>query len=137
MSIWGFPYRLYGRLCGLASLMTLLRQISAYKRFSERRWYRVATPGHLLILRVLHAPEVLVDDVPLREALGAVQLCGLQHTYVDINDAVNNAVNHNQPVAVLKAILPQVTSCSGWQLGYGGLIMKNQSRFIRVNYCSS
>jgi len=58
-------------------LFAHLRQIHPYQRFSERRRHGVAAAGHLLILRVLHAAVVLVDDVPLRETLGAVQFCWL------------------------------------------------------------
>ncbi|ELT3492684.1 hypothetical protein R8002_001424 [Citrobacter freundii] len=52
--------------------MTQLRQVCPHQRFSERRWHRITAAGNLLILRVFLAPIILVDDVPLREALRAV-----------------------------------------------------------------
>jgi hypothetical protein len=36
-SVWEYPYRWYGRLCGLFSLFAHLRQVCTYQRLSERQ----------------------------------------------------------------------------------------------------
>jgi len=54
-----------------------LRKVGPHQRLSERWRDCIAAAGHLLILRVLHAAVVLVDDVPFRETLGAVEFCWL------------------------------------------------------------
>lgn len=70
---WKIPFQ----LCGLLLLNVHFRQDCAYQRFSERRRHGVSAAGYVLILRVLYTAVVLVDDVPLRETLGAVEFCRL------------------------------------------------------------
>lgn len=66
---------MYGRLCGLLLLLTHLRQVCPHQRLSEWRWYRIAAARNLLVFRVLLPPIVLVDDVPLWEALRLASAC--------------------------------------------------------------
>lgn len=67
----------------------------------------ITAARNLLVLHILHAAVVPVDDVPVRQALRAVELMRLQHAHPDINDAVRHAINIHQPGAVLPAVFPQ------------------------------
>lgn len=67
--------------------------MSPHQHLSKRRRNRITTTCNLLILRILHTAVILVDDVPLREALRAVEFMRLKHAHADVDNAVSHSAD--------------------------------------------
>lgn len=78
-SIWGSPYRLYGRLYSQLPLFVHLRQIGTHQRFSERRLHSIAAAGNQLILPELCPIKIFANDALAMELKGINEAKFLQY----------------------------------------------------------